>query len=136
MRIDFSRLSASSKQVHIEPRGLFMALPNKDKNYGYPRDVQAEVWKQWFENRGRKDLILKMNTGSGKTVVALTILQSCLNEGKGPAVYVVPDNYLVDQVCVEARKLGIRTACDKFDDNGNRIENGEAFKYHHSGKSE
>lgn len=133
MRIDFSRLSASSKQVHIEPRDLFMALPNKDRNYGYPRDVQTEVWKQWFENRGQKDLILKMNTGSGKTVVALTILQSCLNEGKGPAVYVVPDNYLVDQVCAEARKLGIRTACDKFDADGNRVENGED-DYHFTSK--
>lgn len=44
-----------------------------------------------------------MNTGSGKTVAGLMILQSCLNEEKGPAVYVVPDNYLVAQVCEEAK---------------------------------
>lgn len=30
-----------------------------------------------------------MNTGSGKTVVGLMILQSCLSEGKSAAVYVV-----------------------------------------------
>ena len=56
-----------------------------------------------------------MNTGSGKTVVGLLILQSCLNEGKGPAVYVVPDNYLVAQVCEEAKKLGILTTTDRDD---------------------
>ena len=54
--------------------------------YQYPRDVQGEVWKQWFEQRNNRDTIIKMNTGSGKTVVALMILQSCLNEGIGPAM--------------------------------------------------
>ena len=112
-------------QALLEPRDIFMALPNKDKSYGYPRDVQAEVWKQWYDKRNEKNLIIKMNTGSGKTVVGLTILQSCLNEGKGPAVYVVPDNNLVDQVCAEAQNLGIRTASDKFSKDGARIEKGE-----------
>ena len=51
-----------------------MALPAKNKNYGYPRDVQTEVWKQWFDKRSEKNIIIKMNTGSGKTVVGLTIL--------------------------------------------------------------
>lgn len=54
-----------------------------------------------------------MNTGSGKTVVALLILQSCLNENKGPAVYVVPDSYLVSQVIEQAIQLGIATATDE-----------------------
>ena len=57
-----------------------------------------------------------MNTGSGKTVVGLTILQSCLNEGKGPALYVVPDNFLVKQVCEEAKKLGIKVSYSDEDE--------------------
>lgn len=125
MRINFSKLTPSSDQASLEPRDIFMALPNKDKSYGYPRDVQTEVWKQWFAKRNEKNAIIKMNTGSGKTVVGLTILQSCLNEGKGPAIYIVPDNYLVAQVCEEAHKLGIRVACDKYDVSGKRIEKGE-----------
>lgn len=110
-----SKLSGSSKNVPIEPREIFMTLPQKDKRYEYPRDVQSEVWKKWYEVRNNKNCIIKMNTGSGKTVVGLMILQSCLNEGKGPAVYVVPDNYLVAQVCEEARKLGICTTTDRDD---------------------
>lgn len=108
MAIDFSRLNGSSRNAPIEPRDIFMSLPNKKKEYNYPRDVQTEVWNQWFESRSEKNTIIKMNTGSGKTTVGLTILQSCLNEGKGPAVYVVPDNYLVKQVCEEAERLGIK----------------------------
>jgi replicative superfamily II helicase len=87
--------------------------------------VQTEVWKQWFDNRNKKNSIIKMNTGSGKTVVGLTILQSCLNEGKGPAVYIVPDNYLVEQVCLDAEKLGINVVRDKFNEQGDCIERGE-----------
>lgn len=56
-----------------------------------------------------------MNTGSGKTVVGLMILQSCLNEDTGPAIYVVPDKYLVQQVVNEAKKLGIRVTEDRND---------------------
>lgn len=108
-----SKLSSKTKSVAIEPREIFMALPKKDKRYEYPRDVQSEVWKKWFDVRDEKNCIIKMNTGSGKTVVGLMILQSCLNEGKGPAVYVVPDKYLVGQVCNEAKNLGILVTDDK-----------------------
>lgn len=110
-----SKLSGTKKAVPIEPREIFMALPRKDKRYEYPRDVQSEVWRKWFDVRNEKNCIIKMNTGSGKTVVGLMILQSCLNEGKGPAVYVVPDNYLVAQVCEEAKKLGISAVTNKDD---------------------
>ena len=94
-----------------------MTLPSKAPGYGYPRDVQSEVWKKWFDIRNEKNVILKMNTGSGKTVVGLIMLQSCLNEEKGPAIYVVPDNYLVKQVIDEAKRLGISATVDKDDYN-------------------
>lgn len=106
--IDFSQLGINSIQKQINPRDIFMSLTGKDDKYQYPRDVQGEVWKQWFEVRQNRDTIIKMNTGSGKTIVALLILQSCLNEGKGPALYVVPDNYLVEQVLSQAEALGIK----------------------------
>ena len=108
-----SRLSGNSKPLSIEPREIFMSLPQRAKGYEYPRDVQSEVWRKWFDVRDEKNCIIKMNTGSGKTVVGLLILQSCLNEGKGPAVYAVPNKYLVDQVCNEAKMLGIRTSTDR-----------------------
>ena len=110
-----SKLSNLTKNQSIEPREIFMTLPQRQKGYEYPRDVQTEVWKKWFDVRDNKNNVIKMNTGSGKTVVGLVILQSCLNEGKGPAIYVVPDNYLITQVCEEARKIGISVTTDKDD---------------------
>ncbi len=110
-----SKLSGAPKSKPIEPREIFMSLPAKDKRYEYPRDVQSEVWKKWFDRRNQKNTIIKMNTGSGKTVVGLMILQSCLNEGEGPAIYVVPDKYLAAQVCDEAKKLGVLAVTDRDD---------------------
>jgi hypothetical protein len=54
-----------------------------------------------------------MNTGTGKTAVGALILQSSLNEGRGPALYVSPDNYLARQVRQQVRAgLGIDTVDD------------------------
>ncbi len=110
-----SKLDIVSKTKSIVPREIFMTLPTKASGYGYPRDVQADVWKKWYEIRDKKDIIIKMNTGSGKTVVGLIILQSSLNEGKGPAIYAVPDNFLVKQVLDEAKRLGISVTDNKDD---------------------
>ncbi len=110
-----SKLNFDTTTRAIEPREVFMTLPSKDSDYAYPRDVQSEVWKKWYVVRNEKNIILKMNTGSGKTVVGLMILQSCINEGKGPAIFVVPDVFLVKQVLDEAKKLGISATADKDD---------------------
>lgn len=114
MIIDFNKLGTDkTSDTVLSPRDIFNALPNKKGNkFQYPRDVQSQVWGRWFERRNENDLIVKMNTGSGKTVVGLLILKSCLNEGKFPAVYVAPDNYLVQQITSEAADLGIEATID------------------------
>lgn len=112
--IDFSKLqTGQNSDTALQPRDIFNSLPGKEKGkYQYPRDVQSKVWEQWYSRKNESNLVIKMNTGSGKTVVGLLILKSCLNEGKGPAVYVVPDNYLVEQVLQEARSLGLSATSD------------------------
>ncbi len=109
MVIDFGRLtSAGTADTVLHPREIFTALPQKKEGrFEYPRDVQSQVWDAWFKRRDENDLVVKMNTGTGKTVVGLLILKSCLNENKGPAVYIAPDNYLVAQVLAEANDLGV-----------------------------
>jgi len=56
-----------------------------------------------------------MNTGAGKTVVGLLVLQSSMNEGVFPAVYISPDKFLVTQVLNEAAALGIKVTTDEND---------------------
>src|SRR5256885_13558306 len=113
MQIDFELLVGSaSMDALIEPRKIFATLPNK--KYSYLRDVQSEVLDIWFARRDETDLVLKMNTGAGKTIVGLLVLQSCLNEKKGPVVYVAPDHFLCEQVCFEGSQLGIPVVADYF----------------------
>lgn len=111
--LDFTKLSSkTASDSATEPRRIFSALPAKDPKYGYARDVQSEVWEAWHERRGERDLVIKMNTGGGKTIVGLIALKACLNEGVGPAAYIAPSIYLVDQVRGEAARLGLETTDD------------------------
>jgi hypothetical protein len=108
--MDFgSLLREESLGAVIEPRELHGQLPSKAVGYGYLRDVQAQVLTAWHERRDEQDLVIKVNTGGGKTINGLLILQSYLNEGIRPALYVAPDKYLVQQVLKEAKRLGIET---------------------------
>lgn len=110
---DFSSISSVNSIDNIlSPRDIFSALPSRNKKYQYPRDVQTQVWTQWFEKKDEKNLIIKMNTGCGKTVVGLMILKSSINQGVFPAVYLVPNNFLVQQVIDEANDLGIKVTTD------------------------
>ncbi|MBT2917747.1 MULTISPECIES: DEAD/DEAH box helicase family protein [Vibrio] len=114
--LDFSQLGGTNPvDSSFNPREIFQALPKVSGKFQYPRDVQSQVWAKWYERRDTKNLVIKMNTGGGKTSVGLLVLKSCLNERKGPAVYVVPDNYLVDQVILEAKELGINTTKNPHD---------------------
>lgn len=111
--MDFGRLlSEQGVDAPTEFRELWASLPNKAKGYGYLRDVQGQVLAAWHERRDERDLVMKVNTGGGKTIDGLVVLLSYLNEGHGPALYVAPNNYLVDQVRAEAARLGILTVDD------------------------
>lgn len=113
MGLDFSKLRASGAGgALINPREIFSSLPQKATKYAYMRDVQAEVLDQWFARRDERDLVVKMNTGAGKTVVGLLALTSAVNEGAGPALYLTPDRYLAEQVLKEASQLGISAVDD------------------------
>ena len=112
--IDFSKIgSGTTVDTVLSPREIFNALPKKNAvKFQYPRDVQSQVWGKWFERRNENTIVIKMNTGSGKTVVGLLILKSCINEGKSPSVYICPDNYLVKQVIDAAEELGLEVTDD------------------------
>ncbi|AFW00705.1 hypothetical protein B932_1120 [Gluconobacter oxydans H24] len=70
---------------------------------------------RWFDNRDQPDNVIKLNVGSGKTLVGLLLLQSSINEGKGPALYVAPDKQLSQQIINEAKALGIEVTDDPRD---------------------
>lgn len=92
MNFNFGELLDEQGQAApIEPDALFNSLPSKAQGYGYLRDVQGQVLRAWHARRAERDLVIKVNTGGGKTIDGLVILQSYLNEGHGPALYVAPN---------------------------------------------
>ena len=105
MVIDFSDMLGEDDEVAIHPREVFNTL-NRIPGFSFPRDIQTEVMNRWFDNRDQPDSVIKLNVGSGKTLVGLLLLQSSLNEKKGPALYVAPDKQLSQQVVKEALALG------------------------------
>ncbi|WP_338571941.1 helicase C-terminal domain-containing protein [Arachnia propionica] len=108
MAIDFGALKQPrTADTLIDPRDIFNALPTKTSGMNFLRGPQDQVLEKWFARRSQRDVVVKLNTGGGKTVVGLLIAKSSLAEGKGPVAYLVPDKYLVDQVIAEANKLGI-----------------------------
>lgn len=123
MPIDFDDLLDDDDSIVIDPRDIFLTL-DRHKAFAFPRDIQTEVMKDWFDKRDQPDTIIKLNVGSGKTFVGLLLLQSSLNEEISPAVYIAPDKQLVNQVIAEAEALGIEVTDDPHDgdfQSGDRI---------------
>ncbi len=110
--IDFKNIKLNNLNKKVDPTDIFMGLERSDE-FQYLRAVQADVLKKWMDKRTEKNCIIKMNTGSGKTIVSLLILQSLMNENNGRTVYVVPDNLLKEQVISSALKIGIKVTDDK-----------------------
>ncbi|MDF7798523.1 DEAD/DEAH box helicase family protein [Pontiellaceae bacterium B1224] len=68
------------------------------------RDYQELAIKNWFKNDGKGSL--KMATGSGKTITALSILTHLYQKaGLRAAIVLCPYKHLVDQWAKEARKF-------------------------------
>lgn len=114
MGVDFSDLLDDDDKKVIHPRDIFFTL-TRAPSFSFPRDIQTEVMNRWFDERDNPDNVIKLNVGSGKTLVGLLLLQSSLNEGKGPALYVAPNKQLAQQVMQEAKALGIEVTDDPRD---------------------
>ena len=85
--VDFKKLRQSKSQaIVIDPKEIFRRLP-KPEGINDLYISQGEVLDQWFERRGEKDIVIKLHTGGGKTLVGLLIAQSIMNE-KGSLWYI------------------------------------------------
>lgn len=106
--VDFKkRLNKTQIEKKIDPIEIYSTLDRRSIA-GPLRPAQYKILKEWFEKRlNDRDLIIKLHTGEGKTLIGLLILLSKINSGKGPCLYVCPNMYLVHQVKRDARKFGI-----------------------------
>ncbi len=115
--VDFKKfLGKESVQKETNPLQIFEHLDKESKKVELRRHQEKILveWDQKFKNN--KDIIVKLHTGEGKTLVGLLMLQSSLNANLGPAVYFCPDSSLVQQTISEAKVFGIN-AVPVDDDN-------------------
>jgi replicative superfamily II helicase len=123
--VDFTKRLASKKVSKIsDPLALYETL-DRASDKGPLRASQEAVLKEWnAQGRTRRDVIVKLHTGQGKTLVGLLMLQARLNEGKGPAVYLCPNNFLIEQTCEQARQFGF-SVCKADPELPEAFQNGE-----------
>jgi replicative superfamily II helicase len=108
--VDFKKLAASKgKAKPVNPREIFNSLP-KPPGINDLYSSQAEVLDAWFLRRADRDVVIKLHTGGGKTLVALLMAQSVMNELGEPVIYLAPTNQLVEQVIAKSKEYGIPTA--------------------------
>src|SRR5260363_93467 len=78
--VDFDKLKTKkTKSRDIEPTEIFRRLP-KPSGINDLYTSQAEVLQAWFKRRQERDVVLKLHTGGGKTLVGLLMAQSTLND--------------------------------------------------------
>jgi len=107
--VDFNELLGKTQASKIiNPIDIFENL-DKEEDKAYLRPGQKNVLELWDKNH-RNDIntIVKLHTGEGKTLIGLLMLQSLLNEGYGPALYLCPDKTLVRQTVAQANSFGVR----------------------------
>lgn len=108
--VDFKkRLAGKKAERPIDPVKLYDTL-DRAHDKGPLRPAQLDVLQNWFaSHRDDRDVIVKLHTGQGKTLIGLLMLQAQLNSGKGPALYLCPDNFLIAQTIEQAKQFGIAT---------------------------
>ena len=105
--VDFNKLRTSKRKANIiDPLEIFRRLP-KPPGINDLYTSQASVLQTWFDRRNEQDIILKLHTGGGKTLVGLLIAQSTLNEIREPVLYLAPTVQLVNQTLEKAKAHGI-----------------------------
>lgn len=109
--VDWRKLSKNKQAIKsLNPIEIYDRC-DRSSIAGPLRETQKHVLSDWYDNHySDRDVIVKMHTGEGKTLVGLLMLQSKINKTSLPCVYVCPNKYLVEQVCDDAKKFGV-TVC-------------------------
>src|SRR5690348_10784349 len=107
--VDIRKLRAAAEgALPIDPIRIFNRQP-KPPGVNDLWDSQAEVLRAWHDRHRKSiDVVVKLNTGGGKTLVGLLMAQSRMNEtGKG-ALFLCANNQLVGQTVDKAAEFQLR----------------------------
>ncbi len=105
---DFSKkIGAKRAEKKTHPVEIYDTL-DRTSETGPLRPIQKSILENWHRDfKNKQDVILKLHTGQGKTLIGLLILKSHLNSENGPALYLCPNRHLAIQTAEQAKKFGI-----------------------------
>ena len=106
--IDFSKkVTTTSESIIEDPIKLYEKL-DRTSEAGPLRESQKTVLSCWYKSHlNKKDVVIKLHTGVGKSLIGLLVLYSRLKTEDGPCMYICPNKYLASQLTLEASKFGI-----------------------------
>lgn len=102
--VDLMRDAKASLPDRLED--TFLTLDRKTTHVDL-RPGQIELLSELDKRLDDRDIVMRVSTGGGKTVIALLYLYHLMKRDNFPAVYLVPTVQLVDQVLQEAESIGI-----------------------------
>jgi tetratricopeptide (TPR) repeat protein len=127
---NFDKLNRpSAKKAPVDPIELFRTAPALSAT---PNDLwqgQSKALELWHQQREKKDVLISLHTGAGKTIVGLLAAQSLVNEGLARVLYICATNDLVIQTSREIEsKLGFAHTTRKGGDFSNNLySTGQGF---------
>lgn len=107
--INFGSLAKSAGgDIPATLEDLFKQLDRKATHTGL-RTAQLAALSALDSQLNHQDVIMKLSTGSGKTVLGLLYAEMMRRKYKGePVVYLCPTNQLADQVVETGRLIGVK----------------------------
>lgn len=106
--IDFSKLG--KPRGPSKPTTLIQLFEQLDRKatHNSLRPVQIEALEELDRQIGERDVLLKVSTGSGKTLVGLVYAEFMRRKYSGElSLYLCPTNQLADQVAESADSIGV-----------------------------
>ncbi|WP_240072650.1 DEAD/DEAH box helicase [Cupriavidus taiwanensis] len=121
MKINFGKLAkAGHSGAPVTLNELFDKLDRKTTHQSL-RTVQSDAFAEINKQLSERDVVLKLSTGSGKTLVGLVYAELMRRKYPGePVVYLCPTNQLVEQVVETAQFIGITV--ERFPNKGRPFE--------------
>jgi replicative superfamily II helicase len=117
--VDFKKkLATKPVDFPVDPIAIYARL-DRASDKGPLRPAQTAVLSEWHaHHRKARDVVLKLHTGEGKTLLGLLMLQSKLHESRtstsvsgvadARALYLCPNHFLVSQTLAQAKQFGVR----------------------------
>lgn len=105
--VDFTKLAQANSTA--APATILETFQRLDRQVSHVelRPSQIKTLSALSARVAERDLVVKLNTGGGKTTIGLLYLKHLMDKYSEPSVYLVPNVQLAEQVLAEGGNIGL-----------------------------